>query len=241
MKLDPQAEAVFFDMDGTLLDWQAGLDDSWRAVSVEACAELDSGVTPDALFDAITARRTWFWADAERAATGRMDLAASSCRIVELALNDLGADAPDVARRTGTAYRERREASIALIPGAIETLERLRGHGIALALITNGAAASQRRSVERFGLAPYFDCIVIEGEFGCGKPDERVFRHALAAVGHPPERAWMVGDFIEADIVTPRRLGMHTVWIDPTGAGVPEGAAVAPHRVIRTIAELLPA
>jgi putative hydrolase of the HAD superfamily len=240
MKLDPHADAVFFDMDGTLLDWQTGLDDSWRAVCTNACGELD-GIAAEALFDAIVARRTWFWTDDERAATGRMDLVAASCRIVEMALGDLGCDAPGLARRTATAYRELRESSIALIPGAVDTLERLRAHGIATALITNGAAVSQRRSVERFGLARYFDCIVIEGEFGCGKPDERVFRHALAAVGHPPERAWMIGDNLVADIATPVRLGMHTVWIDEAGAGLPDGTAVPPHRVIRTIAELLPA
>ncbi len=240
MRLDPDAGAVFFDMDGTLLDWQAGMDDSWRAVCADAADDLPT-VDADLLFRAVVDRRRWFWSDAERSATGRMDLTEASRRIVEAALRDLGVDAPAIALRTASDYRARREASITVIPGAIETLERLRAHGIATALITNGAAISQRRSVERFGLARYFECIIIEGEFGFGKPDERVFRHALAVVGERPGRAWMVGDNLDADIETTMRLGMHTVWIDEAGGGLPASSAVAPHRIVRSVAELLPA
>ena len=79
----------------------------------------------------------------------------------------------------------------------------------------------------------------IEGEFGVGKPDERVFRHALASCGVDPAETWMVGDNIEADIVTPRALGMHTVWVDAASGGLPADASVQPHRVIRAIGELL--
>ena len=80
---------------------------------------------------------------------------------------------------------------------------------------------------------------MIEGEFGCGKPDERVFHHALSSITCDAENAWFVGDNLEADITVPHRLGMHTVWVDEAGAGLPEPAAVVPHRVIRGIRELL--
>jgi putative hydrolase of the HAD superfamily len=128
---------------------------------------------------------------------------------------------------------------MALYPGAVETLEHFRSYGMRMALITNGNAISQRDSVVRFGLEKYFDCVIIEGEFGCGKPDERVFRHALTSCDVEPGETWMVGDNLEADIVTPHALGMHTVWIDEAGDGVPSGASVKPHRVIRRVGELL--
>jgi putative hydrolase of the HAD superfamily len=128
---------------------------------------------------------------------------------------------------------------MALYPGAIETLETLRDRGVAMALVTNGAAESQRQTIERFGIARYFQCIVIEGEFGCGKPDERVFHHALSSVTCEPQHAWFVGDNLEADIAVPRRLGMHTVWVDEAGSGVPDAAPATPHRIIRAISELL--
>ena len=47
-----------------------------------------------------------------------------------------------------------------------------------MALLTNGSAAIQRRRIEKHALATYFDYILIEGEFGIGKPDRRVYLHA---------------------------------------------------------------
>lgn len=233
--------AAFFDMDGTLLDWQVGMEESWLAACAEHC---DGSYEPAALHAAIVARRTWFWSDPERQYAGRMNLDEASRTIVRHAFADMGlaGGTPDndaLPPRIGDSYRARRLELMTVYDGAIETLDWLRSRGVPLALLTNGGAKSQRHSVERFGFSAYFDCIVIEGEFGTGKPDERVFRHALEATGADPATTWMIGDNFEADIVTPHRLGMHTVWIDENGAGVPAEAPCAPHRVIRHIRELL--
>lgn len=233
-----EPKAIFFDMDGTLLDWQTAMEESWLAACETACARLD-GIEARELFALVREKRDWFWADQTRAMEGRIDLLGASTRIVHEALRSAGHDLPAVAAGIASDYRARREAEIALYPGAIELLDSLKARGMRLALITNGAADSQRRSVRRFGLEAYFDCIVIEGEFGCGKPDERVFRHALASCGVEPVDAWMVGDDLEADIASPHRLGMHTVWVDAESRGLPAGASPRPHRVIRTIGELL--
>ena len=229
-------KAIFFDMDGTILDWTTGMEESWLA----SCAEHGDGThTPAQLHDAIRIRRTWFWDDPDRAYRGRMDLDGASREIVRHAFADLDLDEVGRAHRLADHYRALRAAAIAPYPGAIETLETIRSRGIPMALITNGEARNQRRSVETHALDRYFDCIVIEGEFGVGKPDERVFQHALSAVGCDPEAAWMVGDNLEADIETPHRLGMHTVWVDAEGRGLPEAAPVRPHRIVRSITELV--
>jgi putative hydrolase of the HAD superfamily len=223
-------------MDGTVLDWTTGMEESWLASCEKHC---DGSHAPAQLHDAIRIRRTWFWDDAERAYRGRMDLDGASREIVRHAFADLGLDTVDVAHSLADYYRALRSAAIAPYPGAIETLQALRERGIPMALITNGEARNQRRSVEKHALAQYFDCIVIEGEFGAGKPDERVFRHALSAVGSDPAQTWMVGDNLEADIATPHRLGMHTVWVDAESRGLPKRAPVRPHRIVRTISELV--
>ncbi len=228
-------KAVFFDLDGTILDWETGMEDSWLASCERYC---DGAHTPAQLHEAIRARRTWFWSDAERAYRGRMDLDAASREIVRYAFADLGRDDDATADQLGTYYRALRAEAIAPYPGAIEAVEALHRRGVALALITNGGARSQRRSIEKFALERYFPCIVVEGEFGVGKPDERVFRHALASTGCEPSEAWMVGDNLAADIETPHRLGMHTVWVDAHARGLPEDATVRPHRIVRSIAEL---
>jgi putative hydrolase of the HAD superfamily len=99
-------------------------------------------------------------------------------------------------------------------------------------------ADSQRRKIERFGLAPFFDCIVIEGEFGAGKPDGRVYAYALAQLGLQPEEVWMVGDNLEWDVAGPQRMGIKGIWVDLTGSGLPEDSAVRPDLIARSLAEL---
>ncbi|HYM15107.1 MAG TPA: HAD family hydrolase [Dehalococcoidia bacterium] len=230
----PLPDAIFFDMDGTILDWQTGMEASWAA----ACsAHCDGTFAPGAMHELIRKRRTWFWSDAVRAYAGRMDLDGASREIVRHAFADSGLSDLSLAHRIADDYRARRAAEIAPYPGAIEALEALRAWGVRMALITNGEAKNQRRSVERFGLERYFDCIIIEGEFGAGKPDERVFRHALATTGCEPAGAWMVGDSLEADIAPAAALGLHAVWVNADGEAAPDG--VRPHRVVRSIAELV--
>jgi putative hydrolase of the HAD superfamily len=229
--------AVFFDLDGTILDWQSGMEESWLAV----CESHAGGVfEPARMYDAICVRREWFWGDEHRAQRARMNLELSAREIVLRAFADLGLEEADRALRIADDYRARRDEEIGPYPGAIETLRAFRAGGIPLALITNGAAASQRRSIERHALAQYFACVVVEGEFGVGKPDERVFRHALDALSTDPRTTWMVGDNLVADIAVPHALGMHTVWVDGDGDGLPPTAPVRPHRIVRAIAELAP-
>jgi len=115
----------------------------------------------------------------------------------------------------------------------------LRARGLPLALVTNGDAGQQRDKIERHDLARYFGAILIEGEFGCGKPEERVYREALHQLGVGPGDAWMVGDHLEWDVLAPQRLGLTGVWIDREGAGLPAQADARPHRIIRSLSELL--
>jgi putative hydrolase of the HAD superfamily len=168
-----------------------------------------------------------------------MDLNGAAREIVRHAFADSGLDSVDVAHRIADEYRARRTASIVPYPRAIETLETVRARGIRTALLTNGEAMHQRASIDRFTLAPYFDCIVIEGEFGTGKPDERVFHHAMQTVGCRPEATWMIGDNLEADIAPAVSLGLHAVWVDAAGTGLPPDPPANPHRIVQAISELL--
>ena len=98
----------------------------------------------------------------------------------------------------------------------------------------------QRGKISRFSLAPFFEWILVEGEFGAGKPDERVYRHVLDGLGVAPGEAWMVGDHLEWDVAAPQRLGVTGIWVDTAGLGLPGSSPVRPDRIIRALPELLP-
>ncbi len=235
-RMNPQPKAIFFDLDGTILDWQTGMEERWLA---SIGKHNDGSYNTVEMYELVRKRRDWFWDDAERGKTGRMDLNEATRTIVRHAFEDAGLTALDIANRIGDYYRAGRRESIAPYPGAMETIVAIHERGIRLALLTNGEADNQRQSVEKLGLESYFECIVIEGEFGVGKPDERVFHHALKATGSTPDATWMVGDSLEADIAPAVDLGLHTVWVDEAGDGLPADAPVEPHRIVRAITELI--
>lgn len=231
-------KAILLDLDDTIIDFGSSAGPAWRAVC-EAGSQEVTGLDAEALFDAITAIRKWYWADPERHREGRADLRAASTRIVEQALAGLGHDRPQLARAMAESYRDFRAAAIRLFPGALDALERLRDLGIRLGLVTNGTGADQRAKIDRFGLARYFDHILIEGEFGYGKPEPRVYTAAMHVLGTQPPVTWFVGDNLEWDVAAPQRLGLHAVWLDAARAGLPPGAPVRPQRIIHSLAELL--
>ncbi len=67
---------------------------------------------------------------------------------------------------------------------------------------------------------------------GWAKPDSRIFRHALEALGAEPARSWMIGDNFEADIRPAAALGMSTCWLAPPGQPAPT-ERVATRRISR--------
>ena len=125
------------------------------------------------------------------------------------------------------------------LPGAIDALRRLRDRGVALALLTNGDTQGQRNKIERFGLEPFFNDILVEGELGFGKPDERVYTRALSSLGLAPEESWMVGDNLEWEVAAPQVLGIYGIWNDFRRQGLPDGSTVVPDRIIHSISELV--
>jgi putative hydrolase of the HAD superfamily len=229
--------AVLLDLDDTILDDSGTAAACWRE-ACEAHAAVLGTATPEAALGAIQRTRAWYWADRDRHRTGRLDLGAARAEVVRLALAELGVGDVTVATTIAADYGARRDAGIRPLDGAVETVRWLRERGCRLALVTNGNAEAQRSKVDRFELAPLFDAILIEGELGFGKPDPRIYRHALDTLDTSPEDAWIVGDNLEWEVASPQRLGIFSIWVDRRGTGLPEGHPTRPDRVVRRLAEL---
>jgi putative hydrolase of the HAD superfamily len=229
--------AVLLDLDDTILDDSSLVHDSWR----EACAGVAGRLAPletATVVDAIRKTSKWYWDDPDRHREGRLQLEAARREVVRRALIDLGVEDDTLASCIGDAYSHRRDIGMAPLPDAIDTVRWLRDSGLRLALLTNGAGVAQRKKIDRFELADLFDAILVEGELGFGKPDERVYRQALGALGAQPRETWMVGDNLEWDVAAPQKLGMSGVWIDARGRGVPEHSTVTPDYIVRSLVDL---
>ena len=76
---------------------------------------------------------------------------------------------------------------------------------------------------------------------GFGKPDPRVFQLALDGLGVAASDAWCVGDNLVWDVGGAQALGIHGIWRDWRGLGLPDGSDVVPDRTVRSVVELMPA
>ena len=228
-------KAILFDLDDTLLDMYSAMQSSWE----EVCADVAPGLGCNAagLRETIRRESAIFWADEEAVAEYRVRPIDSRTHIVRLSLLSMGLDesgSEEIARRSLRGYLER----LAPFDDSMETLEQLRSQGFRLGMVTNGSADTQREKIGRWKLEPYFDEIVIESEFGRGKPDAGVFRQALAGTGAAPHEAWMVGDNLYADIGGARGVGIHSIWIHRERLQFPDDPPAHPHRRIGHFDEL---
>ncbi len=233
----PLPEAVLFDMDNTILDLSGAMEFAWGRVCESVAASVE-GLTPQALRDALTEERRWYFSDEDRHRRGRLEPDKMLAELCSGALARVGVTSRSAGEEMAAGFRELRIDSVRAYPGALEALATLRKRGVKLALITNGSTLVQRPKISRMNLEKYFDHIQVEEEFGAGKPEPGVYLHALERLGVDAANAWMVGDNLEWEVAAPQRLGIVGIWIDAEGKGLPEDADVKPDRIIRSITEL---
>ena len=126
----------------------------------------------------------------------------------------LGCPADDEsARRFAEVYRayyaEHYNDSTRVYPGIRQLLERLRGAGVKLALVTTKHQTQAEFTLAGTGLAPYFDYVHGWLEGRKHKPDPEPVLAALRNLGVLPGAAVMVGDS-ELDIQSAKAAGVDT-------------------------------
>jgi len=148
----------------------------------------------------------------------------SRTELMRRTLRRLGIEDPALAACFSEGYYSERTKRLELYPDTIEVLDRL-GKEWPLGMITNGPADTQRDEIARLGIGRRFKAILIEGEFGYGKPDARIF-HALAdQLGAKPSEMVFVGNSYHHDIVGARQAGFKTVFLDIYGSHKDDASA----------------
>jgi putative hydrolase of the HAD superfamily len=234
--------AMLIDMDDTILSAYGRPEIAWNHIAAEFADEL-APLPPPAVAAAVLSFARNFWSTAEPA--WRLKLGEARRLTVQGGFDALAAAGhkqlpPDLANRIADRFTVYREEEMFVFPGAHDAIDELRTRGVKLALVTNGAADTQRAKVERFELAHRFHHVQIEGEHGFGKPEERAYLHAMEALGVTARDTWMIGDNLEWEVEAPQRLGIYSIWMDVHGDGLPHGSTVKPDRIIRSLGELLP-
>lgn len=233
--------AMLIDMDDTILSAYGRPEIAWNRIADEFAGEFGPLLPQQVAASVLTYARQ-FWTTAEP--VWRLKLAEARRLTVKGGFAALAAKghplSDDLAVRVADRFTAYREEEMFVFPGAHDAIDALKARGIKLALVTNGAADTQRAKVERFELAHRFDHIQIEGEHGFGKPEERAYLHAMQTLDVTAADTWMIGDNLEWEVEAPQRLGIYSIWIDVHGDGLPAESPITPDRIIRSLSELLP-
>lgn len=113
-------------------------------------------------------------------------------------------------------FRTGLTAHVRLEPGIRELLVRL-VRAYPLGLITNGTGATQRAKLASLEIADLFDPIIISGEVGFRKPDERIFQLGIANWNLPRSSVVFVGDDPIADVQGAIGAGMRALRVGEGG------------------------
>lgn len=147
-----------------------------------------------------------------------MVLGNTSAYFPDLAVVDAGEEeennspSDDQLEACWRTYRDEYEEHIRAMPGAREALQRLRGAGYKIGILTNGNTLSQRYNLCKVGLWHLVDGMVgLDTPGSRRKPNPDMFEVAMQQFNAPPETV-MVGDSWRNDVMASKEVGLTPVW-----------------------------
>jgi FMN phosphatase YigB (HAD superfamily) len=114
---------------------------------------------------------------------------------------------------------------------APSVLAELARRGVRMGAISNsdGTLANE---LAHFGLASYFEVVVDSGLVGAEKPDQAIFKIALAEADAAPETTWHIGDGLVNDYLAALSVGIAPILLDRHGTYL---GAFPVHRISRLV------
>lgn len=234
-------KAVLFDLDDTLLWDERSVKEAFQATCSEAAKHYD--IDPAQLEDAVRreARALYesfetfpftkkiginpfegLWArfvEGEQEEFRKLQSLAPAYQRDSWTrgLKALGIEDAALGLKLAEMFPAERRSRPIVYEETFEVLDQLK-EKYKLLLLTNGSPDLQKEKLAGVPqLAPYFDHIIISGEFGEGKPAVSIFEHAMQLLGISAEEGVMIGDKLTTDILGSNSIGMRNMWINRHG------------------------
>jgi putative hydrolase of the HAD superfamily len=214
-------DAVWFDVDDTLVDFAGAARLALLDVVREHLQELPSGPDegPSGLVGA--ADRAWEQVsetEYRRFTAGEVDFEQMRVNRMAAFLRTIGR--PGADRLSHELLEDRRNSAIfghfRLFGDVPACLDRLHRAGVTVRVLSNSDGAYQRAKLAAVGLGDLGDSGFYSGELGVAKPDPRIFRAAAEQLGLPTGRISYVGDRWDVDVLGAAAAGMRPVWLNRT-------------------------
>ena len=179
-----QKTAVLLDFDGTIMDTNQAIINSWHATF----RELEGR---DGDEDVILA---------------------TFGETLEDSMRHMFPDVP--VERSRGIYRDYQAKhlmnQIDLFPGIRELLDTLADRGIRMGLATSRLKATTMQALETFDLNRYFECVITADDITKHKPDPQIAYISMERLGVSPEETLMMGDTMY-DVLCARNAGITSV------------------------------
>lgn len=133
---------------------------------------------------------------------------------------------------------ENHDAMVQAFPGVAETLEHLHGRGIKLAIVSTKRNDMIERALKLMNVRQYFAAVIGLDDVKNAKPDPEPVQLALSKLGVEPEHALMVGDNFH-DIIAARAAGVDSVAVAWSIKGLDYLMAFEPVYTIHAMSELV--
>jgi len=235
-------KGIIFDVNGTLTDihtneWH---DEVYRVIGNLLAYQgisLDPNVVKDLYFRIMKEQRA---ASGER--HPEFDVVEIFREIVERHSSDFTRGLQrrkleQLPRHLAEAHRAASLYRLELYPGVDDTIRRLLPN-YRLAVLTDAQTPYARPELKAVGLLGCFDPIMVSGDFGYRKPDRRLFKAALDAMGMEASEVLFVGNDMYRDVHGAQKVGMKAVFFK-SNQGAQEKAGVSPDYTIYKFPELL--
>ena len=233
-------EAVLFDGDQTLWDFQKVMGNALAAVLVELrlarpgpnSAGLE---VPDLQTDRDEVARELHGVEFNLARLRTLGFARSLRRLRHAGAGWAEAEDDALAAELSASYFVHRDRDPALFADTLPCLEALRPR-YRIGLLSNGS-----RLPQSIGLGGLFESVVFAQDHRVAKPDRGIFAVVEKEMGISPQAAVLVGDHPLNDVVGAKQSGWRAVWIDRVGTGTfarPAGHHEEPEAIITSLHQL---
>ena len=206
---------ILWDVDGTLLDFDAAERAAIRALF----AEFGLGVCTDAMLARYSAINVGFWQRLER---GEMTRPQILVRRFEQFFGESGID-PRIAPAFNKKYQVRLGDTAVCRDDSLNVVKALRGK-VKQYVVSNGTVVAQTRKLERAGLGAGMDGIFLSEALGAEKPGAAFFDRVFETVRpRALSEVLIVGDSLTGDIRGGMNAGIRTCWYNPGHLPRPDG------------------
>jgi len=221
--------AIFFDIDGTLLDDAAAERTAALAFRDQHRSLFTS--LDDAFVHLWRTLAATQWLRYERGELSFTDQ--RRARMIGLFATAGRVLSPMEADELFLVYLQHYEQNWSLFPDVLPCLDALAS--LPLGIISNGDQAQQLAKLETVGIRSRFATVIVSGAIGVAKPSPAIFREACRRMSCPPHHCVYVGDSLATDALASAAAGLRGVWLHRAPDGDPREGVI----MIRSLREMV--